>query len=634
MIIGTAGHVDHGKTALIGALTGIDTDRLKEEKERGLSIELGFAYLDFPSGERAGIVDVPGHERFVRQMLAGATGMDAALLVVAADEGVMPQTLEHLDILNLLGVAGGVVALTKADLVDDDLLRVVEQEVRETLRGTFLQEAPVVPVSVKDGRGLEALRRELFALASAAPPRGLEAAFRLPLDRVFAIAGLGTIVAGTLAAGVIARGDEAELLPEGVRTRVRSIEVHGEPRERAETGQRVAVNLPGVARTQAERGQVLTAPGCARATQTLDTKLYVLARCEKALRSGMSLRLHIGTAEILSRLSLVGVRELRPGEACYARLHLEKPAVAARGDRFVVRWRSPMHTVGGGKVIDPYPPAREKLERRIELLGFYESASPAQLLVHLAEVADGLALAVEDAAARLTMTSQQVARLVEQLVEEGSLSRLEPGGVIVHAGRYHGLLEALVEALEEFHARNPLRAGATHEEVRSALQKNLDSRVLQRALAELVAQGRVLRRQDRFALVGRGVALTDEEQALARQIERVFQQALFSPPSLDEAASSTSNPKAALDVARALFEEGVLRRIGGIVFHSEALRRAREIVLKHLASKGRATASELRVALGTSRKYALPLLEELDRLAATRRKGDERVIGPRPEAEI
>jgi selenocysteine-specific elongation factor len=634
MIIGTAGHVDHGKTALIGALTGIDTDRLKEEKERGLSIELGFAYLDLPSGERAGIVDVPGHERFVRQMLAGATGMDAALLVVAADEGVKPQTLEHLDILNLLGVARGIVAVTKADLVDDDLLRVVEQEVRETLRGTFLQEAPLVPVSVRDGRGLEELRRELLALASAARPRDLEAAFRLPLDRVFAIAGLGTIVTGTLAAGVIARGDEVELLPEGVRSRVRSIEVHGEPRERAEAGQRVAVNLPGIGRTQAERGQVLTAPGTARATRVLDTKLHILARWGKPLRPGMSLRLHIGTAEILSRLSLVGLRELRPGETCYARLHLEKPAVAARGDRFVVRWRSPMHTVGGGKVIDPYPPTREKLERRIERLEFYESAPPAHLLGHLAQVADGLALPVEDAAVRLSMTPQQVARLVEQLIEEGSLSRLEPGGVIVHAARYRGLLEALVQALEEFHARNPLRAGAAHEEIRSALGEMVDGRVLQRALTELAAQGRVHKRQDRFALAGRGVALTDDEQALARQIEQIFRQALFSPPSLDEAASSTSDRKAAQDVAQALLEEGILRRIGGIVFHREALAQAREIALRHLAEKGRATASELRVALGTSRKYALPLLEELDRLGVTRREGDERVIGARPEAEI
>jgi len=627
MIIGTAGHVDHGKTALIRALTGIDTDRLKEEKERGLSIELGFAHIRLPSGGVAGIVDVPGHERFVRTMLAGATGMDLVLLVIAADEGVMPQTREHLEILQLLQVQRGVIVLTKVDLVEPAWLEMMKEDVRSYVRGTFLENAPIVPVSSVTGEGLEQLVKAVDAVAREAAARDLVSPCRLPVDRVFTRPGYGTVVTGTLAVGTISTGDRLEVLPARLATRARGIQVHGEKRDRAQAGERVAINLAGLEVPEAQRGNIVAAPGIFRPTTAVDVLLNMLSSAKHPLRRGARVRVHIYTDEVLARAYPLEANQLAPGGSGPVRLRLERSTAAARGDRLVIRTHSPMITIGGGSVLDAHPPLRAAAGRAGRPSLLPQSASTEDLVAHSAAGEPGLALDKEALVGRLGLTPEQIEEAIAGLVRQGRLTILLPDGAVVDSARYTSLGDEIEAALRSFHAQQPLRFGLTHEEIRSRLSLRLEPRLLQHALSDLTAAGRIERQNARFFASGHHIEFTPHQKSIAQRIESAFLSSPFSPPALAEVLAPISDP-GAQDVVAALFDMGTLEKVGDLVFHSHTVERARSLVVQHLHQHGTITAAEFRNLIGSSRKYALPLLEFFDSRGITTRVGDERRLGP------
>ena len=632
VVIGTAGHVDHGKTALVRALTGQDTDRLPAEKARGISIDLGFADLVLPSGRKASIVDVPGHERFIRNMLAGASGIDLVLLVVAADDGVMPQTREHLDILRFLEVGAGVVALTKADLADDDWLDLVEEEVREGLRGTFMEDAPLVRVSALTGEGLPRLLTVLDGLANGVKREGSRAFSRLPVDRVFSVPGFGTVVTGTLVAGSIRVEDRLESLPLGKVARVRGLEVHGAKVEEAVAGSRTAVNLAGLEAEQVGRGDVLAAPGRMRATKLFAGRLTLLPGTQP-LASGTRVHLHAGTAETAGRIILLDTETLEPGCDGMIRFRAEKPLVVESGDCFVVRSYSPVTTIGGGRVLDPASRHKRFREADLEALARREDASPEQLILLALEGKDPVTRA--ELARRVGLADAALGAELDRLVGEGKVRPLagtwylSPGGLAA-AG------EAAGKFLTDFHRREPLRSGVGKEEVRSRLFPALDGKVWNALTSWLAQDGYLEERQERLALPGHRVELTEAAGRVRDELESLFRKGGVSPPPQAEALKGLPvGPREALDILNLLLEEGILVRLSEeVVWHRVALDEAVGKLRVALATtKNGLAPSEVRDLLGTSRRHAVPLLEYLDGVRMTRRMGDKRVLVKRDAHE-
>jgi len=635
MIIGTAGHVDHGKTTLVSALTGINTDRLAEEQARGLSIELGFAWIDLPSGVRAGIVDVPGHERFIHHMLAGATNLDLVLLVVAADEGIRPQTREHLDILSLLEVRHGLVALTKMDLVEPDWLELVDGEVAKQLIGTALEGARIIRVSSVTRQGLDDLIAELDRVAQTVAARDRQAPFRLPVDRVFTMTGFGTVVTGTLAVGQVRVGDAAEVLPAQRPTRIRTIQVHGASCDEAVAGSRVALNLAGLAVEDIPRGAVVAAPGAYRPTDRFDARVRAVARPPKPLRSGMRVHVHLGADDIPGRLHLLDARTLEGGATALAQVQLERPAVATRGERFILRYHASVEagrksppTLGGGVVLEPYAQPHRTKERAAAAtrLAAAEIASPAELVLQAAREAADLQLDPAAVAARWNLADAEVAAAVQQLVAEGKLLRPAGADWVADASRFADLCRRIADAVRAYHAAHPLRAGMPIEQSRTAAAATLPPRVIQAALAHLQAQGVVTRVRDRLALADFRVQLTPQQQATRAALERAFTADLFAPPALAEAVAKLGD--GAAEVAQAMLDDGDLHDLGEVVVHRRALEQAAAIAARLLRERGTMSPAAFRDALGSTRKYVIPLLEYLDRQGVTRRDGDVRVAGP------
>ncbi len=644
-VIGTAGHVDHGKTTLIRALTGVNTDRLRQEQERGLTIELGFAPLTLPSGRTAGVVDVPGHERFIKNMLAGATGVDVALLVVAADEGVMPQTDEHLDILNLLGVRHGVVAMTKADMVEAEWLELVEEDVRERLAGTLLSGAAIVPVSAVTGRGLDELLRRLdlaLDLAASASVAERWSCTRLPIDRVFAISGHGTVVTGTLIGGSIKPGDRLELLPAGKSVRVRQVQVHDKPVEVAERGQRVALNLAGLERGEIERGMVLAAPGILEPSRLFDAELTLLPSAAP-VEHGDCMHLHMGTAEATCRVRVIGADVASPGENAFVQLELEEcEGVAARGDRFIIRTYSPMATAGGGRILavarGRMRRFRPEIVREFETLSGGDDAELATLFVHRALHEYARPATAADVARAMFREEAGVRELLESVAAAGTImglgglgsGRAGTGGAgdgdqqgYLTQGDWAGIEGQMHDVLADFHAREPLRAGMAREELRNRAFPGWDSKWFTLAMSRASADGTVREQGVLAALPSHRVTLSPEQQAWARQIEDAFASSLMSPPERPDAMAGGA-PQAVLDY---LIDTGVVMRVGPeLLFHRDAIARAIDIA-RELGRDGRAfTAAEFRDSCGNTRKYAVALLEYMDSSRITRRVGDERVL--------
>ncbi len=624
-VIGTAGHVDHGKSTLVEALTGINPDRLKEEQEREMTIVLGFAWMTLPSGREVSIVDVPGHERFVKNMLAGVGGIDAALLVVAADEGVMPQTQEHLDILNLLQIPRGAVAISKTDLVDDaEWLDLVMEEVRERLQGTVLEGAPLVPVSARTGAGLEELVAVLDHLLEDAQPRADRGRPRLPIDRAFTIAGFGTVVTGTLSDGSLHVGDEVEILPRGLRGRIRGLQTHKKKVETAIPGRRTAVNLSGVAVDEIERGDVLAYPGRLRPTRRLAVRLQLLPSAIRALRQDDALDLFVGAAERRVRVTLLEGDELSPGEAGWVLLRLRQPVAVERGDRFIVRWPSPGITVGGGAVVDPTPGRLRRFHPEgIARLEALQRGRPEDLLL---QAFGGRPRRAGDLVEESGLETEAAWETLRRLLREEQLVALQAGEALStdtfllphqDADRLHA---RMVEVLERYHARNPLRMGMPKEELKSQLR--LDGRIFNDVLTwavqggALVVEGAWVRRSDHEQ------RFTPEQQAQIDRFLRLLHRAPYSPPPRQEWPIAP----ALLD---ALVEAGRLIRLTpDVVFTPETYQEMVQTVLDRLDRDGTITVAQVRDLFRTSRKFALALLEHMDEKKWTRRVGDERVRGP------
>jgi len=630
LIIGTAGHIDHGKTALVKALTGADTDRLKEEKERGISIELGFASLALPDGTRAGVVDVPGHERFVKTMLAGVGGMDLVVLVIAADEGVMPQTREHLNICSLLQVKRGLVALTKADLVEPEWLEMVRADVAEVLKGTFLQGCPLVACSATTGQGLSELLAAIQAVAASAETRRSDGILRLPIDRVFSIKGFGTVVTGTLWAGSLRVGEDVVILPRGLRSHVRRLQVHGETVEEAVAGQRTAVNLPGVEVADIERGEVLCRPDTLRPSEGFDATLSLLADADRPLANRTRVHFHLGTSELLARVVLLDREELAPGEQGYAHLRLESPSAALPGDRYVIRSYSPAVTIGGGSILDPNPPqTRRPRGRIVEHLRVLEQGRPVERVERHLLAAGWGPVGPGELRARTDLDEAAVRESLEALTAAGRAvavgSRGELG--LLHAERVGRLEEEILARLAEFHAKEPLKDGLAKEELRSKLPGQLAPAVYGWLLARLTAAERIAVTRDKVRLFGHRPTLSPEEERLKGRIEQAFRQAAFQPPSPEGLyAGLQVERRTGHGVFRRLVDDGVLVRLGEDLFlHREAYQTLQGRVRERLGREGRLNVGAMKELFGVSRKYAIPYLEHLDDLKITRREGDERV---------
>ncbi len=626
-VIGTAGHVDHGKSTLIKALTGIDPDRLQEEKERGMTIDLGFAWLRLPGGQEVSIVDVPGHERFIHNMLAGVGGIDLALLVIAADEGIMPQTREHLAILDLLGIRHGVVALTKADLVDQEWLDFVQVEVEEALRRTSLAGAPIVAVSAVTGAGLDALLQALQSRLSAERSRPTSGMARLPIDRVFTVAGFGTVVTGTLVDGELRLGQEVEVQPGGLRTRVRGLQTHKRKVELVPAGSRAAVNLSGVSTEHLRRGQVLTAPGALQPTAVVDARLRLVADLARPLGHNALVTFHAGTAEATARVRLLDAPELKPGQSGWVQIALAEPLALAKGDLFIVRQPSPSLTLGGGMVVEPHPRRHRRFQdavvRQLEVL---ERGSPEEVLLeHLRarEPTDLEALA-RRAGATITELRPTLVALLERgaALALGSAEGLGPRTILISRLGWDRLAGQAATLLRTFHQTNPLRRGMLKEELRGRL--GLDPRTFPRVVAALQTEGLLVEEGPLVRLATHAVVLTPEQERIAGRLRAVLQAAGASPPSRPELEAQVGAPS---ELVQALVDRGDLVEIApDLVYPRATIELLRERLVAALRERGRITVAEVRDLFDTSRRYALPLLAYFDEQRLTRRVGDERTL--------
>ena len=630
IIIGTAGHVDHGKTVLVKALTGTDTDRLKEEKERGISIELGFAYLKLPGGLSAGIIDVPGHERFIKNMLAGVGGIDLVLLVIAADEGVMPQTREHLEIIQLLQVERGAVVLTKKDLVDQEWLDMVREEVNEFLQGTVLGNAPVVAVSAVTGEGMDELVQIIEHLTVGAEKRKFAGPPRLPVDRVFTVTGFGTVTTGTLLSGAVNVGENLRIYPGERVSRVRSLQVHGLKVEAAEAGQRVAVNLTGVDTDSVNRGDVLAPPGSLRPSHRLDVRLQLLNSAPKELKQRARVRIYLGTAEILGRVILLDREELQPGGEAYVQLQLETPVAVAKSDHFVIRSYSPMRTVGGGLVVDPAP-ARHRRNRPevIEALATAEKGTPTELAGQQLETGDRMYTSAE-VSSSTGMDKETTGAALAELVESGQASLISSDGeqFYLAAGIMSRWQKTIRQALEEYHRKFPLREGYPREELRSRFFSKLNSKQFNMLLSHLEQEGQVSGTHQNVSVEGFMPQPTPGQQEMINRLVESFAVQMYQPPAWDEAAKVAGIKGDTQEYLNYLLARDVLVKIAdGMYFHRPAVEQAVAVIREHLAKKEELSLGEMRDLLQTSRKYTLPLLEYMDRMKITRRVGDTRVAG-------
>ena len=627
VVVGTAGHIDHGKTSLVKALTGTDTDRLPEEKARGITIDLGFAFLEEAGELVIEIVDVPGHERFVRNMLAGAGGIDLALLVVAADEGVMPQTREHLAICQILRIKSGLVVLSKADLAEPDWIELVRDDVRRVVADTFLAGGPIVPVSVKTGAGLPELRAALAELARAVPPKDPDRTARLPIDRVFTVKGFGTVVTGTLVAGRLAIDEKVEVYPRGVQSKVRGLQVHGHAVERATAGQRTAVNLQGVERAAIERGDVLAPAGTLVPTLLLDGTLELLEDAPRPIKTRDRIRFHAGTQEVMARVLPVGRTELEPGQSCPARFRLESPLVALPGDRFVARSYSPIVTIGGGTILDIAPPRfKRKGPALAEHLALLATGEPAQVLEEHLRQAGVAGVRAVDLRARTPFGPQQLRELLDGLQQAGRIVAVDREWYL-HRDASDRLRSQTLALIEAFHEENPLRGGISREELRSRVG-HAQERVFAQLLGALEAEGVVRSERDQVRLASHAIRLSPQQERVVKGLEADFRSAGAAPPSPEEALARhgvKGNEKH--DLFQVLVADRTLVRVKeSLFFHAEALRSIQEQLVALLRQKKEIGPADFKDLFGVSRKFAIPLMEYFDAQRVTVRVGEHRVL--------
>ncbi len=627
IIVGTAGHIDHGKTALVKALTGIDADRLEEEKRRGITIDLGFAHMDLSgaNGEklRLGFVDVPGHERFVRNMLAGVGGLDLVLLVIAADESIKPQTREHFDILQLLGVQRGITVLTKSDAVDAETLDVVRLEVEDFLRGTFLHESKsIVAVSSLTGAGLEQLKQTIVEAAAEVPPRDSQAITRLPIDRVFTMKGFGTVVTGTLIAGTIRKEDEMEVFPSGRRVRVRGLQVHGQNAEAATAGQRTAVNLAGASTEDLLRGMTLAPPGTFEATRRADVRLQLLSSAPHPLKNRARVHFHSYTMETVAEAVLHGIKQIPPGGEAFVRLKLPEAALLVPGDRFIIRQFSPVVTIGGGIVLDAAPILRRPVQR--DLLQALAGGNPEPTLEARIARRQHEGISLSRLVAETGWTRGRIGSLLSAPVKQGRVVRI--ADVFLQSSEVDALKRLIVSRVGDFHRKNPLVGGIGKEELR--VQTKASPEVFDAVIAMLVREKQIEITGDLVRWPGLGVVMKDEEAAAKKQIEETFGQAGLKVPALQEviAGLKVDKVRAQKIVTLLLRDKALIRVSDELVFHRSALDELRRHVAAYRVKSLKIDVAQFKELTGVTRKYAIPLLEYLDRERVTKRVGDAREI--------
>lgn len=624
IIIGTAGHVDHGKTALIKALTGIETDRIKEEKKRGITIELGFAYLDLPDGEKAGIIDVPGHEKFVKNMLAGAGGIDLALLVVAADEGFMPQTREHLGILSLLNISEGIIVVTKKDMVDEDWLEIVCDEVRQEVQGTFLENAQIIPVSSYTGEGIEQLRQAIFTMIDQKTQiKNLDVPFRIPVDRIFSVEGFGTVITGTLIEGTMKVGDPVTVYPSRIESRIRNLQVHSQDVQEAYAGQRVAVNLAGLKKTDLNKGDVIAVPDSMHTTMMIDIHLTVLKDCDREIRNATRLHLYHGARDILCKIVLLDRDSVGAGESCYAQLRLEEEIAVKTGDRFVLRFYSPVETIGGGVILDSNPFKHKRNDAAVlESLKLKEGGSDREKI----------SAALRDYSARFEtldflqiqtgIPKEQFDQQINKLIKDKVAFRVSDN-VVIHTDYLNRLKDSAVKLLESYHKENPLREGMKKDEFRNKLIKYEDISVVDKITDSLVNR-KVLK------YVNNCVALADfevQQDNNQQEIENAFLQGGFSPESPDQIAARFPKVKNFKQVLESLVNTGKLVRVEEkILLHADYYNKALTLAKEHVDQNGQITLAEMRDLMGASRKFAVAVLECWDKRGITKKVGDARTF--------
>lgn len=631
VIVGTAGHIDHGKTTLIRALTDRDTDRLKEEQKRGISIELGFTYFDLPSGKRAGIIDVPGHEKFIKNMLAGVMGIDIVLLVIAADEGVMPQTSEHLAILDLLGIDKGFIVLTKKDLVEEEWIELVKEDVREAVKGSFLENSPIVTVSSITKSGIIEVTELIDELALKVSTREVDDMPRLPVDRVFSIAGFGTVVTGTLLSGKFNIGEEIQVFPKEDIGRIRSLQVHDEDVPTAYAGQRVAINISGLKKHEIERGDVIAPKNSMKKTMMLDVKIKLIKNMDRSIENRTRLRLYIGSKEALCRIILLDKDIINPGEEAYAQLRLEEELVAKRGDRFILRFYSPMFTIGGGKVLEPNPDKKIRFDKNaIEELKIKEEGQSIDIIEKIVLDNSKTFPTLKEISTITAMLEENVKEDIKTLAakEKVILFTLTKETYIIHIEYFNILKEGILDELKEFHEKYPLKAGMPKEEIRSKFLRNANPRVGDRFIELLVEMNYIDKNMENIQIKGFEIKYNDMQLKIKKELIHFYTSNNFMPPKREDIYTGLKHDKSQVEqVFNSLISNGDIIKLNDEVYlYKSTYEKALDILMDYLNKNGSVTVAEYRDILDTNRRVALGLLEYFDQMRITKRNGDKRTI--------
>ncbi|MDJ0984751.1 MAG: selenocysteine-specific translation elongation factor [Desulfobacterales bacterium] len=628
IILGTAGHIDHGKTSLIKAISGTDTDRLKEEKERGITIELGFAALDLPGGQHLGIVDVPGHEKFVKNMVAGATGIDIVVMVIAADEGVMPQTREHMEICTLLGVKYGLVAVTKIDMVDEEWLELALEDIRDFVKGTFLEEAPVAAVSSTTGKGIPEFIETLDDMAAKIPDRPHSDLFRLPIDRVFTMKGFGTVITGTLISGQVKVGEPIMIYPSGITSKVRGIQVHNQSAEQAAAGMRTAINFQGLEKEAIRRGEVLSKPGNLVASYMVDVSLHYLTSNKKPLKNRTRVRFHTGTSEVLGNVILLDRKELLPDEGTVVQLRLDTPVALVKDDRFVIRSYSPVYTIGGGKVINPIPLKHKRFKpETVDNLKALDDQAPDAIIAVQVAAAGYQGISFSHLKMMTNLPDKQLDKILQTLLSHKTLIQVEKENrLYIHQNGFDKLKKDIQHQLAAYHKANPLRTGMPKEELKTKFSPLLTSKLFNLTLNQVIKEKDVAQEENMIRLASHAVSLGGKQADVRDKILKTYLKAGLQPPYFKELVKSLdSDTKRANDVLQHLVAEGTIIKVKeDLYFHSQAIKGLKNKLIEYLTAQGEITTPQFKEMTGVSRKYVIPLAEYFDATQVTLRVGDVR----------
>lgn len=628
LIIGTAGHIDHGKTTLIRAITGRNTDRLKEEQERGISIELGFTYFDLPSGQRAGIIDVPGHEKFIKNMLAGAIGIDIVLLVVAADEGIMPQTIEHLGILDLLGTKKGIIVLSKCDLVDEDWIELIEEDIRKQTVGTFLENAQIIQVSSTKNKGIEDVINLIDSYTIDIEERDINSSPRLPVDRVFSISGFGTVVTGTLLEGQFKVGGEVQIFPSDKIARIRTLQVHDKDEEVAYGGQRVAINLAGVKKEDIGRGDVIANRASMQKTMILDVKVKLLKSIDKGIVNRTRLHLYIGTREVLCRLVILDKDELMPGEEAYAQLRLEEEIVCKRNDKFILRFYSPMYTVGGGVVLEPNAEKKKRFNQAaIEELKVKEIGDSKAILEKLIKSKSKDLPSLKEISVYASMHDESITKDIEELSKEGKIILFNVSKDVfpVHIDSFNQIKTRVEEEIKYYHDKYPLRLGISKEEIRSKVFENTKQKLADLIIQNLLDSSCIVQNKDLLSIFGYEPKYTNKQMKVKDEILSSYD---YSLPKKEELSEKYQMTKEDIDelFSSLILNKDIIKISDDVFLTQESFEKALDKLRQYLIDKGSLSIGEFRDLLNTNRKVALGILEYLDQLKITKRDGERRTL--------